>query len=238
VFSEIKVLIFIVLSFSSLATNAGVIINGTRVIYNEGAREVQVQLENTDKSPFLLQNWIDDGQVDAMPADISVPFTLSPPISRIEAEGGQVLRVFYTGADLPEDKESVFWLNVLAAPSKSKSLESENFLQVAFRTRIKIFFRPKSISDISVTKTKDDLVVYKKNKGLRIENPTPFHISISKISIEVGGKEFVSHSGMILPKQDGEFHFENKAAFPSGSVVKIFYINDYGGIDVLEKNIR
>lgn len=45
--------------------NAGVIISGTRVIYNENEKEVTVKISNEGKVPVLIQNWIDTGNVDA-----------------------------------------------------------------------------------------------------------------------------------------------------------------------------
>ncbi|PJI52023.1 molecular chaperone EcpD, partial [Methylobacterium radiotolerans] len=46
----------------------------------------------------------------------------------------------HTGEPMPQDKESVFWLNVLEIPPKDKA--NQNLLQMAFRSRIKLFYRP------------------------------------------------------------------------------------------------
>ncbi len=40
--------------------NAGVIIGGTRVIYNEGNKDVSISVDNPDKTPYLIQSWIDN----------------------------------------------------------------------------------------------------------------------------------------------------------------------------------
>ncbi|RDL19866.1 pili/flagellar assembly PapD-like chaperone [Serratia fonticola] len=66
-------------------------------------------------------------------------------MNRVETGKGQTLRISYAGGALPMDKESVFWLNVLEVPAKSQATTGENRLQMAFRPRIKLFFRPKGL---------------------------------------------------------------------------------------------
>jgi chaperone protein EcpD len=48
------------------------------------------------------------------------------------------------GKSLPQDRETLYWFNVLEIPPKSKAANDENLnqLQLAFRTRIKFIFRP------------------------------------------------------------------------------------------------
>ncbi len=55
-----------------------------------------------------MQTWIDNGQIDAAPDQIQTPFVITPPISRIEANKGQTIRITHTGEALPKDRESVF----------------------------------------------------------------------------------------------------------------------------------
>lgn len=50
---------FISLFLFMQTANAGVIIGGTRVIYNEGNKDVSISVENPDKIPYLIQSWID-----------------------------------------------------------------------------------------------------------------------------------------------------------------------------------
>ncbi len=53
------------------------------------------------------------------------------------------MHVFYTGEPLPQDKESVFWLNVQESlPKPDANKAGVNRLQLNSRSRIKLFFRP------------------------------------------------------------------------------------------------
>lgn len=101
---------------ASTLSQAAIVITGTRVVYPESSREVNVRLTNVEQSPVLVQAWIDDGNAGASPDEIKVPFVLMPPVFRVEPKKGQTLRVMYTGDDLPKDRESVYWLNVLEIP--------------------------------------------------------------------------------------------------------------------------
>lgn len=49
-------------------TNAGVSIDGTRIIFPSNAKSVSVQLRNEFATPALVQTWIDQGDMSTMPA--------------------------------------------------------------------------------------------------------------------------------------------------------------------------
>ena len=92
----------------------------TRVIY-EGSTEARLMVRNDGHEPSLLQAWVDGGNEQQGPADVSTPFLVVPPMMRLGPQRGQVLRIL--GADLsrlPRDRESLFWLNVLGLPPRRK----------------------------------------------------------------------------------------------------------------------
>ena len=112
----------------------------TRVIY-KGGNEASLMVRNDGSEPSLLQAWVDGGNEQQGPADVSTPFLVVPPMMRLGPQRGQVLRIL--GADLsglPQDRESLFWLNVLGLPPKAQA--SQGSVQLAYRTRIKLFYRP------------------------------------------------------------------------------------------------
>ena len=121
---------------------AGVVITGTRLVYPASQKEITVKLNNNGSKPALVQAWVDTGDVQSSPTSSKAPFLLSPPVSRIDPSKGQSLRLMFTGASLPANKESVFWFNILEIPPKAEGPVEMNVLQMAFRSRIKIFYRP------------------------------------------------------------------------------------------------
>lgn len=216
----------IALAFSFILTApalAGIVITGTRVIYPAGEREVTVKIDNRGDKPVLAQSWVDDGDPDATPETAKAPFTITPPVNRINAGKGQTLRLMYTGEPLPTDKESVFWLSVLEVPPLNK--EKQNQLQMAFRSRIKIFYRPAGLSGNA--NQAGQSVTWKKVKGgVEGTNPTPYYVSLANIAEDKAGKRLIGDGGMIAP--GGKTFFPLKKSL---GTIYPSYINDYGGIN-------
>ncbi|WP_412501558.1 molecular chaperone [Shewanella chilikensis] len=209
---------------------ASVVITGTRVIYPSDANEVSVKLDNRGNNPVLVQSWIDSGEVDTKPDFINVPFIITPPVNRIDPDNGQNLRIRYTGDILPTDRESLFWLNVLEIPAKPSSESNENYIQMAFRTRIKLFYRPISL-ELDVKDSMEKISFNRlDNDTIRVDNPTPFHISFAKI---VSKKKEIDGE-MVSPYSSLDFQLPNQA----GNKIEATYINDYGAMKLLEYLVK
>lgn len=216
------------------SVQASVVISGTRVVYPESQKEVTVKVTNMGSGPVVLQSWIDNGDVNARPETLKVPFVLTPPINRVEPNKSQTLRISYTGTALPKDKESVFWLNVLEIPAKADASSKKNYLQMAYRSRIKLFFRPQGLMGNANDAAKS-LVWTKVPGGLKATNPTPFHISLVTVGVNGGGKKSQVEGQMISPKDSLTFAFPGNS---SGSTVDIEFVNDYGALNKLSQTIK
>lgn len=216
-----------------LPAQASVVIAGTRVIFNGQERETTIKLTNEGQSPALVQVWLDKGDPKAAPASINVPFTVTPPVSRIDPGKGQTLRILHTGEALPQDKESVFWLNVLEIPPAASAQDSDaNRLQLAFRSRIKLFYRPAGLksADDAPGKIRWRLLANGKQVSLEAINPTAYHVSIAELNVSSGGKSARSaDGGMVGPGETKQFPLVGEVG--TGADLKVHYqaINDYGG---------
>jgi chaperone protein EcpD len=225
-------------TWGPVSTSASVIIGGTRVIYPGGVREVTVKLNNVGNDPSLVQVWGDRGDASVSADEADVPFVIVPPIFRIDPANAQALRITYTQEPLPQDRESVFWLNVLdvpPSPAPSAPGTSEvNLMQVAIRSRIKIFFRPENLPGDPVQAAENltwRVVPAARGPGyaLRGENPSAYAVSFNRVGLAVGDKEFTGDGGMILPRGTTDFPLRDLLAVPSGAVrVNYQWINDYG----------
>lgn len=208
---------------------ASVVITGTRVIYPSDAKEVSVKLNNVGPSPVLIQSWIDTGDTAAKPAAIQIPFVLTPPMNRVESSKGQTLRISYTGGALPMDRESVFWLNVLEIPAKKVAKAEDNLLQMAFRSRIKLFYRPVGLVGNANDAVKAVTWSAKRN-SLQAINPTPYHVSFA--SITVNGKTVEGE--MVAPHGTQTFTLPVKA----GNNVTGNFVNDFGAVNSFNAIIK
>ncbi|KAF1008053.1 MAG: putative fimbrial chaperone YadV [Luteibacter sp.] len=213
---------------------AGVVVGGTRVVFNESSREQTVQITNQGTSPAMVQSWIDDGQADARPRHIQVPFVLTPPLTRLEPGQGQTLRIAYLplpDKPLPTDRATVYYLNVLEIPPTSDEHKGKNTLQLAVRTRIKLFFRPKGVEGMpreAATK-----LVWRVDGGasgryLTVENPTSYYVSINQAVVSDGAQ--TDTPTMVAPHESARMPLGAKAIekLPNAGMVAFQWIDDYG----------
>lgn len=228
---------------TALPANASVVIAGTRVIYHAKDSEQTIKLTNNGDSPALTQIWLDKGDPNAAPSSIDVPFVISPPFARIDQGKGQTLRILYTGEPLPQDRESVFWLNVLEVPPKPAAHEANaNLLQMAIRSRIKLFFRPVGLKDDAgdaPAKINWRVVETGGRAALEAHNPTSYHVSFSSLEL-IGGDKAArfEDGGMVAPGETRDFPLSGDVFHGAGAKVRYHAINDFGGADDGESTLN
>jgi chaperone protein EcpD len=171
--------------FSSVAAgyaHAGIQLAATRVIYPAGKREVTLAVTSKDPAPRLIQSWIENDDADAPSAN--VPFIILPPIFRLNPDKGQTLRIIHTGGAVPQDRESVFWLNVLEIPPKPSG--KADHIQLTVRSRLKLFYRPAGLAGspkAAVTQLRWRLVQNNQGYALECENPSAFTVSFNHVGL-------------------------------------------------------
>ncbi|WP_159867140.1 MULTISPECIES: molecular chaperone [unclassified Raoultella] len=229
--------IFMASSIISSSAIADVAINGTRIIFNTKDKEAVVQLKNNGKNPYLLQLWIDDGNPKAKPGEVKVPFIINPPVVRIDPTKGQAVRIMFTNAALPQDRETLYWFNMLEVPPKPTNLveSGTNLLQLAFRTRIKLFYRPGNLQQSSLEAYKN-LKFTLHGNTLNVKNKSPYFITFSSIELRKSKHSAVAAAvdnfpqRMLAPQGEMNLPLTAKRA-ESLKGLTLFYsvINDYGG---------
>ena len=70
---------------------AGVVVNGTRVIYPAQAREVTVQVDNVGDSPALVQAWIDSGDANQTADNSDRSLVSTAYIKMVNGDYGAIL---------------------------------------------------------------------------------------------------------------------------------------------------
>lgn len=235
--------VFLVASGFAARAEADVVINGTRIIYSSEEKEATVKLNNQGATPMLVQIWMDDGDEKVVPEKAKTPFTLMPPMFRMEAGKGLAVRVIYTGEPLPSDKESLFWFNLLEVPPRPKDAEGRNLLQFAFRTRIKFFFRPAGLPGSANDAFKQlswKLVNAPEGKGvaLQVTNPSPYYVNFAHVGLKIDKQREVGLGGMVAPGATTVFPLTNLQGRPKGNVLATFdVINDFGAIAEHEETL-
>ena len=214
ILKKIRPLVLLSASLLSIAAQAGIVMGGTRVVFQEGKKEATLTVTNEDKdTPYLVQSWVENSDNSKTP----VPFIVTPPLFRLDVEKENILRINYNGLPLPKDRESVFWLNIKSiAPS---SRDQSNQLQINIKSKFKLFYRPKGLTG-SPAEAWRQLTFRREGNQLISHNPTPYFVSFYRLS--VGGHE-IQQPGMIGPGEDRRW-----TAAGTGPVTWSA-INDFGG---------
>ncbi|AKG70091.1 fimbrial biogenesis chaperone [Serratia fonticola] len=210
-------LLVTLLATASVA-QAGIVVGGTRLIYDGGKKESSLSVNNPDKTPYLIQSWIETTTGGAEKA----PFMVTPPLFRLDGGQENVLRVVRAGGNLPNDKESLYWMNIKSIPSVTKDT-NQNTLQIAVKTRIKLIYRPEGLKGVPEEQT-EKLTWQRKGNSVQVTNPTPFYMNFQLV--KVGGKE-LKEATYVAPMDTATFALP---AGSSGGSVSWKIISDYGGI--------
>ncbi len=204
------------------SAQAGIIVGGTRIIYDADKKETSIPVKNPEKTaPFLIQSWI-EGYSEA--SSEKAPFIITPPLFRLDAGKENIVRIVRVGGNLPEDRESVFLTNIKSIPTSAAS--DQNRLLISVKTQIKLFYRPSSLKD-GATDAYKQLVFNVRGNQLAVNNMTPYYLSFDSITI---GGTALKDPGMVAPKSIMNLPLNGA----QGSTVSWTTINDYGGVTKAE----
>lgn len=237
-----KAALLVTAFLSASNVHADIVISGTRIVYLQSSKDVVVNLDNHGTKPLLVQTWLDDGRDGVNPQELKLPFIITPPVSRVDPKKGQSVRITYTGTPLPQDRESLYWFNVLEIPPKSKAADKENLnqLQLAFRTRIKFFFRPDGLKG-TPGEAAENLTWTQKKEGNAItlvaHNNSPYNVAVSMVTIKTSQKIYDVVHQAVQPFSDATMAVKGLTSAVNGSV-QFDTINDYGGTDHHEARLK
>lgn len=207
------------LSFMAHA-DGGVVLGGTRLIYPDKQKESSISAQNTSKSTrYMVQSWVEDR--DGKKTD---DFIVTPPVYVSNPSSENNVRIILTRENLPDDRESLYYLTSKAIPAIDKNATNgKNFLVLAAATRIKLFVRPAGLQP-SPSEASQKLTFVHNNRHVTIENPTPYYITL--INIRVDGKK-LDKSIMVSPFDKASL----EVPFSTVKTINYQSINDYGGLD-------
>ncbi|WP_414158475.1 fimbria/pilus periplasmic chaperone [Pseudomonas sp. BNK-45] len=236
----IKPRTFIALFFALFQAQAiaALALGSSRVIIQAPQTRAVVMVHNrSPHSPYLAQSWIEDAQGHKPERS---PVVALPPIQRLEAmQGNQLnIRVLPRVADLPQDRETLFYLNVREVPPRSEDQEG---IQIALQRRIKVIYRPQRIRPLNVGITSpwlSALTLSRQESGrFQLNNATPYHVTIIEAFNDASGASPVADfKPMEIPPYSAH-RLEGRIA-PGVQQPALVYINDFGGRGQLSFDCR
>ena len=180
------------MSASSIA-RAGLMPEQTRLIFHEGQTQRSLMLANTNAYPVVVQTWVDNGEGNRAPENSVSAMIALPSVFRLQPEALQGLRIVYDGSALPQDRESVSWLNLYEIPpAKVDAPALSTRVAVAMNTQMKIFYRPAHLP--SAPERMADTLTFRieQQAGVWVlvcNNPSPYHASFSSLRVGAQGHE-------------------------------------------------
>lgn len=203
-------------SYAESKAVGGVSLGATRVIYPMNANQASLSIINhSKKDRYLINAWVEN-----QAGEKTKSFLVTPPLFVAEPSAENTLRIVSLAANLPQDRESVFWLNVKSIPSVDKKvLEEKNILQLAVLSRIKLFVRPEKLKTASEDALKQAKFIKTAN-GIEVDNQSPYYISFVNVSVNATKLDSVMAAPFektIISKISG-----NKLSYQT--------VNDYGGV--------
>lgn len=208
---------FMTCTFTMFTHAAGVQVGRTRIIYDANKREVALPLTNKDKElPWLIQSWIDTGDEKTRG-----PFIITPPLFRLDPQKEQNLRITWSGQALPTDRESLFYMNIRTIPAMAKDNDNKNVLRLIYKTRLKLFWRPKGLHNNPVDTCKS-LRFSRRASKLVITNDGDYYSVFDSLKL---GNTSIKDAEIVAPKATAQFTVPKTA---SGKEVTWRCITDYG----------
>lgn len=185
------------LMYSSLCPANGIRVGRTRIIFDANKKEAALALTNTgSEAPWLIQSWTDTGDEKT-----KGPFIVTPPLFRLDGQKEQSLRITWNGTPLPEDRESLFYMNVRTIPATAKEDEEKNVLRLIYKTRIKLFWRPVRI-DGTAKESCHNLTFSRNGNKLKATNNHAFYTVFDSLHI---GTISLKHAEMVAPFSSATF---------------------------------
>jgi P pilus assembly chaperone PapD len=109
-----------------------------------------------------------------------------------------------------------------SAGGANQKNEGQNILQLAIRSRFKFIYRPAGLGRDAAA---EKLALTANGSSLSVSNPTPFYITVSRISRD-GGKALNSKTVMFAPQSSQTIALSS--AVSKGETLTVNNINDYG----------
>lgn len=198
--------------------HASVVVGGTRMVFEGNSDESSINVTNKDNKADLVQSWL--SVVDPACTDTNA-LVVTPPLFRLDAGQKNSIRVIKTGAPLPEDKESMYWLNVKGIPSTDPNAQ-KNQVEIAINTQIKLIYRPKSLLGKSPDSVTTSLKWSASGDELTVTNPTPYYMNFALVKVD--GEE-VKNASFVAP--NSKMNFKLPHAVSHGNI-SWRIISDYG----------
>lgn len=219
--------LLIAILISSNIALASLSADQTRYIFRGDKDSLTVTIKNNNKEhTYGGQAWIDN----ILEKDTRPTFIVTPSFFKVAPGGQQSLRIIMASETLPQDKESIYWLNIQDIPP---AMEGSG-LAIALRSKLKLFYRPQGL--INGRKGAEEGISVQQRSGTTmLVNSTPYIFAIESLFDESGKKLIINNNTaqkllMFMPGDE--------VAIPDFKIAKVAALDDYGELKIWRINTK
>ncbi|MGX9312626.1 fimbrial biogenesis chaperone [Pantoea ananatis] len=206
------------------------VLNGTRIIIDGSKNEKTIQFTNAGDQPALIQIQAVNPDANSTP-----PFVALPQIFRIAPNAGQTVKVKVTEKNVPQDRESLFYLDYTELPSVKKGDEDKNKLYLIIKNRVKVIVRPGDL-DFSVDRVRQALSWRIQGHAILLKNASPFYANIRSFVLVKGNNALSWDDAVTLaPFSEQRITLKGHSSL-SGYALNAILINDFGADEKINVN--
>lgn len=237
---------------------AGVGLDRSRFVYTVGTKNAQFRLVNHNAYPVIVSLWIDSGDINATPESTTAPLIVSPPIVQLKAKEVTTAKLIDAGIAerLPDDRESLLWLNVLEQPPLEKQtitkqamtkqamteqVMTEQVMAIAMQVQYKVFVRPTSIkpsSDDALKQVSFRLLTKQQAAILQLHNPTAYHLNLKQLQLLGGCGQKIVINNVLKPFAEKAISLDASVQASCVETVEYRVINDEGKTKVMNAPVN
>lgn len=175
-----------VLALAVLQPAVALTMDATRYVFTGDKDALSVTVSNEAGHTMGGQAWVEN----IVEQDTRPSFVMTPSFFKVGAGGKQVLRML-KAVELPQDKESVYWLNLQEIPP---AIDGSG-LSIAVRTRVKLFYRPTALMK-GRQGAEQKMELTSQKGGLMLKNTTP-HVFVISSLLDSSKNELEPDSGVL-----------------------------------------
>lgn len=217
-----KKLLIALLCFCLLPdVSAGIRLNKTRVIMNEGESSGSITFANTGEDNYLVQAYILDTEKNVASDD----FLVVPPVFRSNGGRNNVLKIIKRKEPVAKDRESAYKLVFNAIPGTTRTSEKDR-AKVSFSLgfAIKMFYRPSALKSAPNEAFGKLRFLNRDNGTVQIYNDSEYNLSFSQLKFDNKLIDINKQPSMIRPFDSVVIKVDKVPSMASWK-----FINDYGG---------
>lgn len=196
--------------------DGGISLNQTRVIFLSDDKAQVLEVKNSGQERFLIQSRIEMASTETS----SAPFVVTPPLFTLPPDSRQQLRIVSQKAALPVDRESLFFLSLLAIPAHQAMDTDVSKVSMGMRFRLKLFYRPTALSSGPGICS---LRISAQPGGAFIKNPTPFYQTVAYLKVNNKPVNLNTSTSMLAPYSSQYYSVDERVKQAEWQT-----INDYG----------